>query len=267
MGGERVAAAAIAARIRLPRAARRDAAHTGALAFDELGGPLVAVCGLTGGAGTSTLALALGRLAAAASTAPVLLTEADPAQAGLAVLTGRAAPHPLLELAQRVANEGAPAETFIELDPGLRLVAATPRPCPTAEPSAVGSLLGEARAAHGIVIVDHGVAWTAESPILASATHTLWVVPATPHGLARAKALFDSEVLPPVGVSIEALVAIGGAGHPRVRVRALRCVARGRCERLVLVPRSDALMLGSAGVDGAVISALEGLAPTLRSSR
>ena len=45
-----MAAAAIAARIRLPRAVRGEDAGAGALAFDELGGPLAAVCGLTGGA-------------------------------------------------------------------------------------------------------------------------------------------------------------------------------------------------------------------------
>ena len=57
----------------------------------------------------------------------MLLTEADPLRAGLAALAGQAAPHPLVELAQRVAEDAAPAETFIELEPGLRLVAATPR--------------------------------------------------------------------------------------------------------------------------------------------
>lgn len=238
-----------------------------ALAFDELGGPVVAVCGVTGGAGTSTLALALGRLAAAASTTPVLVTEADPARAGLAVLAGRVTPHPLVELAQRVAHDAAPAETFVELDPGLRLIAATPRQHLAVEPPAVGALLVEARAAHGLVIVDHSVTWTTESPVLASATHTLWVVPATPHGLARAQALFDSDAAPPVGRSVEALVAIGHAGRPRVGVRTFRRLAHARCERLVLVPHSDALMRGSGDVDAAVVGALEGLAPTLRNGR
>jgi hypothetical protein len=221
------------------------------------------VCGLTGGAGTSTIALALGRLAAAASAAPVLLTEADPTRAGLAVLTGRAAPHPLVELARRVAHDAAPAQTFLELEPGLRLVAASPRWCASPEPAAVSALLGEAHAAHGLVIVDHATTWTTDSPILASATHTLWVVPATPHGLARARALFDSDVLPPGGRSVEALVAIAHAGRPRVSVRALRRLAGARCERLVLVPCSDA----SVAVDDAVVRVLEGLAPTLRSGR
>jgi hypothetical protein len=227
----------------------------------------VAVCGVTGGAGTSTFALALGRLAAADSTAPVLLTEADATRAGLLALAGRAAPHALVELAERVAHDTAPAETFLELEPGLRLVAATPRPNRNPEPTILSALLGEARAAHGLVIVDHGTTWTADSPILASATHTLWVVPATPQGLARAHALFDSDVLPPAGRSVEALVATGHACHRRVSVRALRRLARVRCERLVLVPCSDASARGEAAVDDAIVHALEGLAPILRSRR
>jgi hypothetical protein len=262
-----VAAAAVAARIGLPRVARRKATRAEALAFDELGGPLAAVCGVTGGAGTSTIALALSRLAAAASTAPVLLTEVDATRAGLAVLAGRAAPHALVELAERVARDAAPAETFVELEPGLRLVAASPRLYTNTDPTIISALLGEARAAHGLVIVDHGTMWTGDSPVLASATHTLWVVPATPHGVGRAQALFESEVLLPAGRSVEALVATGHAARPRVSVRALRRLARVRCERLVLVPCSDAPVRGGAAVDDAMVHALEGLAPTLRSRR
>ena len=52
------------------------AARRAALAFTEPGGPVVVVCGLHGGAGTSTLALLLAHYAAAASSVPVLLCEA-----------------------------------------------------------------------------------------------------------------------------------------------------------------------------------------------
>src|SRR5215207_10219947 len=102
MGGECMGAAAIAARIARPRTARRDNAPVCGLAFNELGGPLVALCGLAGGAGTSTLALLLARQAAAESSAPVLLTEADPLRPGLAALTGCATPRPLIALAREL---------------------------------------------------------------------------------------------------------------------------------------------------------------------
>ena len=83
MGGEPMAAAALTGRLPLPR--RRPASRAASseqLAFHRTGGPLVAVCGLAGGAGTSTLAYLLARRAARHSTVPVLLAELDPARPG-----------------------------------------------------------------------------------------------------------------------------------------------------------------------------------------
>lgn len=260
-------AAAIAARLPHPRTARRERADVSTLAFDELGGPLVAVCGLVGGAGTSTLALALARQSATASTAPVLVTEADAARAGLAVLTGQAAPHPLLELAQCVADDSAPAQTFVELDAGLRLVAARPRRCQTPETGAVRALLDEARAAHGLVVVDCGTSWTAARAILDAATHTLWSMPASAAGLARARAILDSDLLPPAGRTAEVLVATAHSPRPDVSVRALRRLAVKRCERLILIPYSAAAARGERAIDEATVRAFAGLGPTLRSRR
>lgn len=257
-------AAAIAARIRLPRAAAREQARPSGLAFDELGGPVIAVCALVGGAGASTLALTLARHASAASAAPVLVTEADPLRAGLTVLTGQVTPHPFLELAQRVADDAAPAETFVELDAGLRLVAARPQICAPPDAGAVLALLDQARAAHGLVVVDCSTTWTASSPILAAATHTLWSVPASPVGVARARAILDSDVMPPAGRTTEVLVATAQSGRPAVNVRTLRRLAARRCERLVLIPHSDAALRGERVVDDSVARALAGLASTLR---
>src|SRR5437762_14195163 len=115
MGGEHMDAATLTMRVPLARAGRRTSAGAGGLAFDVLGGPIVAVCGLTGGAGTSTLAFALADRAARKSSAPVLLTEADPQHAGLAALTGRHTPLPLATLATRVDDRQVPRETFAEL--------------------------------------------------------------------------------------------------------------------------------------------------------
>ena len=190
VGGERVGAAAMTARIPL-HAARRSRAVECGLAFDDLGGPLVAVCGLVGGAGTSTLALLLARQAAAESSAPVLLTEADAQRPGLAALTGHATPHSLEALASQRSDDHIPTETFAELEPGLRLVAATPRQRAPAQPDALNALLGEARDAHGLVVVDCGTNWSATSPVHERATHVIWTLPATPVGLASALLLLD----------------------------------------------------------------------------
>ena len=256
------AAIASGTHLRLGDRDRRTSAR--ALTFDEFGGPLVAVCGLGGGAGTTSLALLLARSAAAASAAPILLTEADPVRAGLAVLAGRATPHPLLDLAKQMANNTTPDETFLELVPGLRLVAATPRRCAAADPDAVRALLGEARAAHGLVIVDCTTTWTTDSATLAAATHILWTTAATPAGLARARSLLDSDLMPAAGRSVEALVATALQRSSQASVRALRRLAARRCERLVLIPHSAAAARGELSSDDSAAHALAGLAPTLR---
>src|SRR4051794_41494591 len=101
-------ATAIAARIKLPRAAtQRDHASACGLAFDQPGGPLVAVCGLAGGAGTSTLALALARQAAHESTAPVLLCETDSSAGGLAAVAHASSRLSLGELATSALSGAA----------------------------------------------------------------------------------------------------------------------------------------------------------------
>ena len=244
---------------------RRWRARARALAFDELGGPVVAVCGLTGGAGTTTLALLLARHAAAASRAPILLSEADPRHAGLTALAGRATAHPLLDLAQQIALDTPPKEAFVELQPGLRLVAATPRRRAPAGSHAMRALLGEARAAHGLVIVDCATTWTPDSPTLTAATHILWATAATPAGLTRARALLESDVMPVPGRTIELLAATGLEPRARVvSVRSLRRLAAQRCERLILIPHSTTAARGEATADAGVAHALSGLAVTLR---
>jgi cellulose biosynthesis protein BcsQ len=257
-----VGTAAIAARVGLPRAAttRRAAART--LAFDELGGPLVAVCGLAGGAGTSTLALLLCREVAAASAAPTLLTEADARRAGLAILAGCATPRPLVVLAHEMAEERTPTDTFVELAPGLRLIAAKPHAPPTTGCEALGALLGQARDAHGLVVVDHGMSWSMDSPVLALATHIVWAIPATPLGVEAAQARLD--VAPPAGRWREVLAATAITSKPRVSVRAVRKLARRRCEQLVLVGYDEALARGRHTTSETTLGAISALAATLR---
>ena len=79
-------------------AARQAARHTEGLAFDTADGPLVAICGLCGGAGASTLAYTLAAAAAERSTQPVFACETSGITGGLA-LYARAQPR--LSLSQR----------------------------------------------------------------------------------------------------------------------------------------------------------------------
>jgi len=263
-----MAAAALAARIPLVSARRSASAAACGLAFDEPGGPLVAVCGLVGGSGASTLALCLARQVARESAVPVLLTELDAGCAGLAVLAGQAASLCLRGLAQQVADGQAPARSFVELEPRLRLLASAPRRAAESEPEHLRALLRDARAAHGLVIVDCGTDWVAAGPVLNEASHIVWALPATRAVLARAQVLLASDVLPQPGRWRELLAATALDRHTGASVRALRHLAAQRCERLVLIPHSEALAHGDVAHGSEHLSrALTGLARTLRRGR
>jgi hypothetical protein len=258
-----MAAAALAARLPIRRAARAGHADERALGFDTVGGPVVAVCGLTGGAGTSTLALLLARGVAADSAAPILLAETDPMRAGLAVLTGRATPRPLVALAQDVSDDRQPAEAFVELEPGLRLIAAEPQPATAVARDALDLLLAQARDAHGLVVLDCGTHWTPHSPVLAHATHIIWTLPATPTGVARGASQLNAAT-PAAGRWHEALAATATVRRPLASVRALRRLARQRCHQLVLLPHDEGLARGETTTNDRARDALTGIAPLLR---
>ena len=223
----------------LPFTARREreapAARCG-LAFDSPGGPVVAVCGLVGGSGASTLAYALARQAACESRAPVLLSECAVARGDLAALAGAASDLSLPELAQRVRDERAPARSVVEIEPRLRLIASPPRPVTHFDGEAVEELLGQAREAHGLVVVDCATAWASPGPVFARATDVLWTLPARADALARAEALWNAGIAPKPGRWREALVASVTERRARVSVRGLRRLAATRCDRLILTP-------------------------------
>ena len=263
-----MAAAALASRIPLLNSRRSNSAAVCGLAFDELGGPLVAVCGLVGGSGASTLALCLARQAARDSAALVLLTELGAGSAGLAVLAGRATSLCLRGLAQQVAEGQVPARSFVELEPRLRLLASVPRRPAESEPEHVGALLRDARAAHGLVIVDCGTDRAASGPVLNEASHIVWALPATCAALSCAQFLLASDLLPQPGPWFELLAATALDRCSTASVRALRHLARQRCERLVLIPHSEALAHGDVAHGSDDLSrALTGLAPILRRGR
>jgi hypothetical protein len=258
-------AAAIATRLPMPWPTRTRAVAATGLRFDRLGGPLVAVCGLVGGAGASTLAMAIAHKAATESATPVLLTEANGGGADMAALAGRAGPHSLLSLAGEVAQGGAPARTFIEIAPRLRLLASAPGRSPEVEASAVQALLRDARAAHGLVVVDCGSEPSRATAVLEVASHLVWAMPASQPALDRARVLFEGDNLPAPGRWREVLAAKAVGRAAGASVRDLRRLASLRCERLVLVPDSDALARADISLGATQIqSALAGLTATLR---
>lgn len=259
--------AAIAGRAPLAagRPTRASAGHL-ALAFHARGGPLVAVCGLVGGAGASTLAYLLARRAARHSTAPVLLTELSDG-GGLTALTGAAGPLGLRALARAVDEERQVPAPFTELAGGLRLVAsAHPAPTTIRRARGLGRLLADAREAHGLVVVDGGrLPVPDHTELLAAATHLLLVLPATAPALGRAEQLAAAGALDQRPDARTALVAIAPASGRRTRLRELRRLAERPAERLLLVPHVPALAdADHHQADGALEDTFAALATYLR---
>jgi Flp pilus assembly CpaE family ATPase len=144
------------------------------LAFTEPGAPLVALCGLHGGAGTTTLARLLAEAAAAASPAGrVLAVEADARAAELARRVRAASALSLAELALRPGEQTAPVSQRAD---GLRVLAAVQPASAEAPNSALAAVLAEARAEHALCVVDAGSVRTrAAEPALAGADVVVWV--------------------------------------------------------------------------------------------
>jgi hypothetical protein len=218
------------------------------LRFSRPGGPLVVVCGLHGGAGTSTLAYALASQAAHESPADVLLCETDAAAGDVAALTGVTSPYSLSELAGEFAVGRAPAGGTLARAGKLRVIAGTPTAPPDVDDEAVVALLNAAQPRHGLTVIDAG---TARAPLtrdlLRIATHVIWVTVARPGAAQRGRTLLSGPLAPAVGAR-QALVVrgvrrAGGAGA-RQQAAELRALAADCCERLVFI--SD-----SPGVSGA----------------
>jgi Mrp family chromosome partitioning ATPase len=238
-------AAALAGRLPRRHARRIPAAEPEAtLAFGSAGGPVVAVCGLAGGAGASTLAYLLARRAARHSTAPVLLAELHE-HAALAALAGTAGPVGLRELALAVEQEREPARPFAELPGGLRLVASSsptlgdPKSAP-----ALPQLLADAQQVHGLVVVDAGrLQGPDDRAVIDTASHILFVLPATVAALGPAELLAAAGILEQTAGAVAALVAVATVPGRRPLKR-LRRLAERHVDRLLLVPHIAELAAG-----------------------
>ena len=166
--------------------------------------------------------------------------------AGSSPLAGAAAPLGLCELARAVDEERPPETPFTEAA-GLRLVAATepgdPDPLPA---GALARLLDDARAAHGLVVVDAGQPSGGEAEqLLAMADHLLLCVPATAAGVRRAEMQLAERMLRRAGtLPSRALVCAATQQGARAQVRQLRRLADGHVDRLLLVPHLPQLAGG-----------------------
>ena len=219
---------------RAPAAEGRPAPHTPAAG--PATAPLLAVAGLCGGAGATTLAYLVGRYMTDVLDAPVLVCDTGGPHGGLAAFSGVEVPRSLPRLAKAIASrEPVTGGLFAQEGSGLRVIASRPQLESDADPQGVARVLYDARAAHGLTIADCGTLATAtDRQVLEEASHVAWVLPASRSGIARSAGvldLFDSG-----GVRKEMVVARQDPAERKPPVSHLSALAESRQAPLVLMP-------------------------------
>ena len=205
---------------------------------------LVAVVGLCGGAGASTLAYLLCCAAIVEGRRPVLCVDAT-GRGGIAACGGA---HGGISFARASIELQAgrplePGRLFATTRDGVRALcraASLERPLFAVEGAA--RLLADARAAHALTVIDCGtLAGELERLALRSAEHVLLVIPATRSGIerggplaAQARALCCAEA----GVTVIARLDRSERGAP---VSALAPIAEAIGATVVLCPQVDEL--------------------------
>ena len=224
------------ARVRGTDVHHRDARSAGQTPVaDARRGPLLAICGLSGGAGTTTLAYLVALAAARDRAEPVLVADTGGPTGGLAELAGVQAPRSLLELACHLAAALPPRDgLYIPGPAGLGVLASGPEFSTTCPREQLRRLLADARDAHGLTVIDCGtLARDVDQAVAAAATHIAWVMPATTHAASRAPRVLAAA---PTGSAREILVARAEVRQAKAPVRELRQIATERQAPLVLVP-------------------------------
>lgn len=238
---------------------------TTALSFTRTGGPLLALAGVCGGAGTTTLAYLLAAAAARASTAPVLLADVGGPAASIAAIAQVRSPLSLPALAELIERDQRPSQRlFASGEHGLRVLANAPRLDESDSDEGIGTVLAQARAAHALTIIDAGaLTRPVERVVFAEASHVAWVVPASALGVRRARLLFGALRTGVAGQEI--LVARNNRTAPRAVIGELSALADLRGAPLVFLPDvPDPLESGSAAAVEAAAASLEAISGALR---
>jgi hypothetical protein len=214
--------------------------------------PLVAVCSLCGGAGASTLAYLIARSSAREAEAaepPVLALDAGGTTGGLSLYSRAMSSRSLAELAGDIRAGRASSTPMFTTDAGgVRLIASIPRLQPEPDLTVVARILADARQAHRITVADCGtLSLPIERQALEQATHVFWILPATEHGLRRARISLQHAVRPE---AVQVVVARHDPSGRRASTRALASLAKERHATLVLMPHVKDL--GGKSLDGAL---------------
>jgi len=198
-------------------------------------GRLLAVCGLCGGAGASTLAYLVAVAAARSHLGSVLVGDTGGPTGGLSCYAGVEAPRSLAEVAGQIVA-GLPAGQLIATGSGgVRVLATGPRFTAECVREGIELLLDHARERYALTVIDCGtLAREADQIALARASHVAWVLPATVSGVRRACRVLDA--ISPQLPGTELLVARHDEHERKAPLSELRRVARDRGATLVLLP-------------------------------
>ena len=198
-------------------------------------GPMLAVCGLGGGAGATTLAYLVALAAAEQDDGPVLVADTGGPSGGLAALAGVETSHSLVELAAHIAGH-RPLEggVYATGPSGVRVLATAPEFRTIGTHEQLVGLLLDAREAYRLTVIDCGtLARGADRIALVAATHVAWVLPATKNGISRGRRVLEAA---PAVAARALIVGRRDVGQSKAALRELRCIASARLAPLVLVP-------------------------------
>ena len=218
-------------------------------------GRLLAVCGLCGGAGASTLAYLVALAAARSDPGSVLVGDTGGPTGGISYYAGVEAPRSLSEVAEQIASGLPTGQLLATTSEGVRVLASGPRfiaECPRA---GIEMLLDQARERYALCVIDCGtLSRESDQVALTSASHVAWVLPASTSGARRALRVLDAITPTPPGHEVIVARHDGTAGAPPLRE--LKRLAACRGGTLVLLPRLPDLATGdvAAALDTAQVS-------------
>jgi Flp pilus assembly CpaE family ATPase len=248
------------------RSEARTISHEAVLSlrFARRGGPLLALAGVCGGAGTTTLAYLIAAAAARISPEHVLLADLGGPAAAVSTFAGAESAHPFPVLADHLARgRRPPRQSFATAEEGLRVLASRPEIDEPVPEDAARQVLVQARAAHALTVVDAGaLVRPVERLAVSLATHVAWVLPATPLGVRRAAVLLGRIRC---ARTARPLVVARSTGEPsRAVIADLADLADLLAAPLVLIPQlADVLEADTADVIDQAATSLQAIGVVL----
>jgi len=195
---------------------------------------LLAVCGIAGGAGTSTLAFLTAMYVQRSSSEPILLCDTGGPGASLAAMAGKSSPLSLPQAATAITVEALGVPLFAPLTARLRLIGREPDLDDAPDPDGLARLLCDARDAHPVTIVDCGTLQRPVERLVAEqASSILWVTQGSAAGARRARAALRSL---PLNADREILAVCAGEERSAAVEHELMGAADLRGASLVFVP-------------------------------